>query len=636
MCGILGMIGTRFAGPDPEAVFAAALHTLASRGPDDQGLYHRPAADNGHADVRLGHRRLSIIDLAGGHQPMATPDGRFVIVFNGEIYNFHDLRRQLEARGSAFTSHSDTEVLLHGYAHWGGEPLLRKLDGIFAFAIYDAHEHTLFAARDRFGVKPLFYSDAQADAERGGLIFASTLAPFWKLPGFPRRLNPPALRDFLASQSIFAPHTILRDVKALPPASWLRYDIVRTKLTLGRYWEIPPATDQALAFGDLVERTDAALRESLRRQLVADVPLGAFLSGGIDSSLMVHYMRQAGAEPLRTFSVAFKAGGRYDESPYARQVAEQFHCEHTVFPAAAIGPDDLTAAIASLDQPLADPAYLPTLALSKLTRQFVTVAISGDGGDELFGGYPRFLNDADAAAPAWAMRASSGLIDMRLLPASLRRRTLRGLDRLLWERVRLGPFARTRKDMAALLTPDLASACDIDDTLALWREQLRLHVRPGSSDSLMRADLWTYLADNCLVKTDRASMAHSLEVRVPLLGNPVVDLILPQPASVKLQGPDTRPRLKAVLLELARRHLPREVWDRPKHGFSVPLKDEFAGSWLEVGEDWVSRAARLAPFMNAQAIARRWSDAKCGRGDMRVMYTLLVLLGWMQTHPLDV
>lgn len=648
MCGILGMIGTGFAGRgaalDPDAVFAAALDTLVSRGPDDHGLYRQNASDNGHADVRLGHRRLSIIDLAGGHQPMATPDGRHVIVFNGEIYNFPDLRQQLEAAGASFRSHSDTEVLLHGYAHWGGEDLVARLDGIFAFAVYDTRTHTLFIARDRFGIKPLFYSERPSEGGRPELVFASTLAPFWKLPGLPRRLNPYALRDFLAAQSIFAPDTILRNVHALPPASWLRYDIAQSRLTLGRYWDIPPATDQPMAFDDLVRQTDTALRESVRRQLVADVPLGAFLSGGIDSSLMVHYMRQAGADPLRTFSVAFKAGHRYDESPYAKQVAEQFGCEHTVFPAAGIDADDLTAAIAGLDQPMADPAYLPTLALSKLTRQFVTVAISGDGGDELFGGYPRFLRGADTFPTSMTARVLGRLIDLGLLPAALRRRTLSGMDRLLWERVRLGPFAGTRKDMAALLSPELADACAIDHTLALWRDQLQQTREPGNTDSLMRADLWTYLADNCLVKTDRASMAHRLEVRVPLLGNPIVDLVLPQPASVKLHGRNRdnrrnqeaeQPVLKAVLVELAHRHLPREVWDRPKHGFSVPLKDYFAGPWRTRGDDWVARAPALAPFLNAQAIAHRWSQAKQGRGDMRVMYTLLVLLGWLDTHPLE-
>jgi asparagine synthase (glutamine-hydrolysing) len=624
MCGILGMIGSRFAGPDPDAAFASALETLASRGPDDHGVFHDPPAH-----VHLGHRRLSIIDLACGHQPMTTPDGRFTIVFNGEIYNYRELRKRLEAEGARFATHSDTEVLLLGFATWGGPALLPRLDGIFAFAIYDQRDKVLYAARDRFGIKPLFYSDAG-----GGLIFASTLAPFWKLPDFPRRLHPPALRDYLAAQSIFAPDTILRDVHALPPASWLRYDLApstgRSAIATGRYWDIPQPTRQPADFEQLVEQTDAALARSVHSQLVADVPLGAFLSGGIDSSLMVHYMRQAGADPLRTFSVAFDAGDRYDESPYARQVAEQFACEHTVFPAAAIGADDLTAALAALDQPLADPAYLPTVALSRLTRRHVTVAISGDGGDELFGGYSRFERDITSCPPGAARSLLRRMIALGLLPGPLLSSALTGHDALLWDRVRLGPFPRSRKDMAAVLTPETARDCGIEQTLDAWRTQLDRFPPAGQTDSLMRADLWTYLADNCLVKTDRASMAHSLEVRVPLLGNDVVDLVLPQPASVKLAR-----GLKSVLKELARRHLPRPVWDRPKHGFSVPLKTYFAGPWQSRGDDWVRRAATLAPFLNAPAVHRRWSAAKQGRGDMRVMYTLLVLLGWLETHPMD-
>ena len=371
----------------------AGLDTLAARGPDDAGIL-----DLGEA--LFGHRRLAVIDLAGGPQPMTSADGRLALVFNGEIYNFRELRRELEGRGHAFRTHSDTEVLLHGFREWGRD-LLAQLDGMFAFAVWDREAHRLFAARDRLGVKPLFYSTAS------GLTLASTLAPFFALAGFPRRLDYEALRDYLAFQTPLSPHTFLREVRQLPPAGLLAYDAPTGHLESRRYWEIPPPGRNVPDQETLLAETDAALRESVRRQLVADVPLGAFLSGGIDSSLMVHYMAEAGGQPLKTFSVRF-AEAEFDESPHARAVAERYGTEHHVIEAPAITPERLLTAIRALDQPLADPAYVPTFELSRLTRAHVTVALSGDGGDELFGGYPRFRDQEDDHPDASWRRARCG------------------------------------------------------------------------------------------------------------------------------------------------------------------------------------------------------------------------------------
>lgn len=608
MCGLLTIVGDTWA-----ESFNPALDSITSRGPDECGEWHEH-------DVHLGHRRLSIIDLHAGQQPMHSADGRYVIVYNGEIYNFQEIRDELTSLGQPMRTHCDTEVLLEGYARFGRD-ILNRLDGMFAFVIWDRHEKTLFAARDRFGIKPLFYSIA------GGFAAASTMQPFFALQGFPRKLNYHALREYLAVQSIPSPMTVLRDVCSLPPASWLSWNPSAQKVETGRYWDIPRATETPMSFDELVEAGDAALALSVKRQLISDVPLGAFLSGGIDSSLMVHYMAAASSSPVKTFTVRFDAKKDYDESKYAKAVADRFGCDHHELDARAITGDTLAQSLAGLDQPLADPAYLPLRELCELTRQHVTVAVAGDGGDELFGGYPRYLKGESSYAGSVPLNL---LHRLGLLPPVLLRRALSTTDGLLWDRVKFGPFPGTRKDMAALLTTDAASQSSVDQTMRYWLDLAAKFGSPIEADQLMRADLWTYLSENCLVKSDRGSMAHSLEARVPMLGNPVVDLVLPQPASVKMQG-----GLKAVLVELSKRHLTPDVWDRPKHGFSVPLDTYFTGTWRKQCDDWVHRCAGLAPFLNEKAVHARWSACLNGRGDKRGMYTLLALLGWLDTHQVE-
>ena len=612
MCGILGTIDTRW-----REHIHSALDTLRARGPDDHGVVQAGAAV-------FGHRRLSIIDLVSGHQPMQSGDHRWTLVFNGEIYNFRELRAELQSRGFLFQTQSDTEVLLQGWLAWG-ESLLARLDGIFAFALWDAQTKRLVLARDRVGVKPLFYATLD-----GGLTFASTLAPFFALPGFPRRLNYEALRDYLACQAVQSPHTFLRDVRQLPPASLLSYEAEGARLTLRRYWQ--PSAPQASApeIDDAVRAADAAVRESVRRQMVADVPLGAFLSGGIDSSLMVHYMAEAGVRPLKTFNIRFPQED-FDETPAARAVAGQYATEHTVIDAPAIDAAAFEAAIAALDQPLADPAYVPTNELSRLTRQAVTVAISGDGGDELFAGYPRFAQTEDRFPDSLGRRLLRSGARAGWLPGSLLRRGLAGREMMLYRQVELGPFGNSRKDLARYLNPLALAACHPNDTLQLWRELTLSYGRGMDTAGLMRADLWTYLSEDCLVKTDRASMNHGLEVRVPLLGNPVLDLVLDWPASVHYDAHGG----KALLRALARRYLPETVWNRPKHGFSVPLQHYFNGQWNTACEHYIAACDKLAPFLDAAAVLRLWQAAKQGRASRRLAYTFVVLLIWLERHQLE-
>jgi asparagine synthase (glutamine-hydrolysing) len=607
MCGILGFIGTPW-----RAHAASALAAMRSRGPDEQATL-----DLGEAV--FGHARLSVIDLVGGHQPMRTPDGRYTIVFNGEIYNFAELRRMLEAQGYVFATRSDTEVLLHGYVAWG-EDLLARLDGMFAFALWDESERRLFAARDPLGIKPLMYV-----AEGGGLVFASTLAPFLALPEFPRQMDPAALRDYLAFQTPLAPQTFVRAVRQLPPGHCLRFDAAGSRLEIARYWSIPRPAPTADDRETLVARVDAALKESVRRQLVADVPLGAFLSGGIDSSLMVRYMAEAGARPLKTFNLRFADEG-FDESAHARLVARHFDCEHHELAAPTISGEAFASAIGDLDQPLADPAYVMTHALSRLTRQHVTVAISGDGGDELFCGYPRFLDTEDRHPRRGWQPSLRRLVDAGLAPSGLLRRSLWGQELLQYRRVELGPWPG-RKNLAQYLAPETAKAARIEEALVLWRQLIAELGGRMDTATLMRADLWTYLSENCLVKTDRSSMAHSLEVRVPMLGRPVLDTVLSLPADVHTAG-----GTKSLLLEIARRSLPETVWNRPKHGFSVPLLAYFNGQWREVCDNCVDRCAELAPFLDAAAVQRLWAAAKAGKASRRLAYTFVVLLIWLARH----
>lgn len=609
MCGIFGLINTPWGNSAK-----AALDTLRPRGPDEFELL-----DLGEAI--LGHTRLAVIDLTAGHQPMHSPDERFTLVFNGEIYNFQELRAELETSGYVFKTRSDTEVLLHGFAEWG-ERLVPRLDGMFAFVIWDAHERVLFAARDRMGIKPFFYSTV------AGFAFATTLAPFLNLEGFPRRIDYEALRDYLAFQTPLAPHSFLSAVRQLPPASQLTWEVRSSKLNVRRYWDIPPPTDPVPDCEDLLARVDAAFNDSVQRQLVADVPLGAFLSGGIDSSLMVYYMAQAGAQPLKTFSMRFAEEG-FDETACARAVAERFDTEHHVLDTPGIDGPAFAAAIRDLDQPLADPAYVMTHVLSRFTRAHVTVAVSGDGGDELFGGYHRFLEDEDTFPRRSGQDFLRRLVETGWLPGALLRRTLHGRDRVFYRRVELGPWPVSRKSLKRYLSPDAWLSCVPERTLGLWHDLIRGFGGYMDTASLMRADLWTYLSENCLAKTDRASMAHGLEVRVPMLGNSVLDTVLGLPARAHFD-----PEGKAILRELAQRHLPQIVWNRPKHGFSVPLRELFNGPWREICENTVNHTSEIAPFLDADRVRTLWHSACGGRGSRRLAYTFVVLLLWLDHHRL--
>lgn len=592
-----------------------ALARIAHRGPDAGGEWQE-------RNVLMLHRRLSIIDLKSGQQPMQSSDGRYVIVFNGEIYNFKELRDCLVEQGCRFRTQSDTEVILEGYRCWG-EQVVERLNGMFAFVIWDRLESVAFGARDRLGIKPLCWA-----IRSGALIVSSTLEPFGALQGF-GQINPIAVRDLLTFEYIPAPHSILSGVNKLDPGCKIVWRLGTEEIRTTRYWA-PPLRQEGISAPDEFE-LEEVLAQAVRRQMISDVPIGVFLSGGIDSSLIVALMARHSGKPLRTFSVSF-GDPAIDESSIAVLVARQFGTDHTVLPAEDLGPDMLLDLLGRLDEPFADPAVVPTYGLSRMTRSHVKVALSGDGGDEVFGGYPKyllggqnrgghplqsFLHSALRAFP-WKMRSVSPLYW----------RMLSSRDLVRWSVARYGDFPILGRDLRQVLTPAYHQVAQIDEYFEPWERRAARYGSSLDADLLMRTDLETYLSENCLVKTDRASMLASLEVRVPYLDNVVLDRILPLPASIKID----HSVLKALLLPIARRILPKEVWNRPKQGFSVPFGRRLRGDWRPAVETVLDWGERNLDFFNMRYL-RKLHTTNIGKAGIgRELWIPFVFLAWAMAH----
>jgi asparagine synthase (glutamine-hydrolysing) len=558
----------------------SALDMIAHRGPDASGEFL-------DGEVFLGHRRLSIIDLATGDQPMHSSDGRFVIIFNGEIYNFLELRECLQRDGVSFRTRSDTEVILEGYRRWKAN-VVQRLNGMFAFVIWDREKHRLFAARDRLGIKPLCWA-----LHKGALLISSTLEPFTHLENGFSQLDPVALRDLMAFDYIPSPRSIFKQVHKLDPGSRLEWSLGKGHPKIERYWSPSLANRDARAPDEF--ELESLFERAVERQMVSDVPIGVFLSGGIDSSLTVAMMARHSSKPLRTFSVAFTEG-ELDESGIAAKVARQFGTEHTILQAEDIGAESLLNLLGSLDEPFCDPAFVPTYALSKITKSHVKVALSGDGGDEVFGGYQKYLRpDGLKGAIPLAGSLHRILESIPWRPRGMSHfywRTLSSDDLFRFDWTCYGDFPVFRKDMRQLLAPSLHSVAQIEEFFEPWERRAGRYGDRFDPEVVMRTDLETYLSENCLVKTDRASMLASLEVRVPYLDETILDRILPLTLDKKIANG----QLKALLLPIARRLLPREVWDRPKHGFNVPLSIRMAGSWrpaIEAALDWGAANFRI-------------------------------------------
>lgn len=622
MCGILMAI-------QPEREFwsytalCAATNLLAHRGPDASGNWQEE-------HVFLGHRRLSIIDLETGAQPMSSHDQRYVVTFNGEIYNYRALRAELISAGATFLTKSDTEVLLEAYRHWGVDAL-QHLNGMFAFAIWDRQQKTLFAARDRVGIKPLCWM-----LHQGALLISSTLEPFFTLPDLPRRLDYISLRNLLVFNYIPSPRTILADIQKLPPGHYLTWHPGQAATPkIAPYWQVPAAqVDPHFCRETLLGEVEQLLDQAVESQMVSDVPIGAFLSGGIDSSLLVAMMTRHSTQPVKTFSISFAQRG-YDESSIAQLVATHLGTEHTVLPAEAISGDDVLAIIGKLDEPFADRALLPTVILAGMARQHVTVALSGDGGDELFGGYKKYLTGEDVLQNPWLPWSRPLKYMMDQIPinfpgnSQLYWNTLTPHERIRYQRSCYGNFPIGRKRLQTLLAPATYAQIDAGHFFDHWDEQARPWGDRYTMDLMMRTDIRTYLSENCLFKTDRASMIASLEVRVPYLDERLLDRILSLPATEKIKNG----QLKSLLIPLAQRLLPCEVWDRPKHGFSVPIGSYMAGSWCTMITDVVNWAEANVPLFDYTYLRQRISKNQRDEASNRDLWIPLVTLFWLYGHP---
>ena len=565
MCSIIGIASEFSVGS--QRWLSSAIDTLRHRGPDGTGEWWSP-----DCRVGLGHTRLAVLDLSpAGHQPMHLQGWGLSIVFNGEIYNHGDLRAELSAQGFVFRSHSDTEVLLAAYAAWG-QDCLARLNGMFAFALYDARRQTVFLARDRAGEKPLFYHLAQ-----GTLHFTSELKALLADPSLPRRINPDSLDCYLAMGYVPGERCILQGYNKLPPAHALSFDLQRGTAKVWRYWQVPDLTPEAAAGQvdelGLLDELEALLEDSVRRQLVADVPVGVLLSGGVDSSLITAMAVRASSQ-VKTFTIGFPGHGSLDETEHARLIARHFGTEHTDLVAQPTTADLIPRLARQFDEPMVDSSMIPTFLVSQLVRQHCTVALGGDGGDELFGGYGHY------SRLLW-MQGRLGRIPLPLrkaisfgaekLPVGLKGRNwLQGLGVNLQRSLPLIASyfdTTTRRHLMAQHSGwDLVAE-------AIHRERVPHH--PDLLQRATRMDFANYLAEDILVKIDRASMLNSLEVRAPLLDHRLIEFAFGKvPTHLKATPQDK----KILLKRLTARVLPPEFDRQRKQGFSIPLAE-----WLKAG-----------------------------------------------------
>ncbi len=595
MCGITGAVWTDARLAIEPDVLARMTSVLAHRGPDDAGAYrselrHRP----GYGAVpgaALGLRRLSIIDVAGGHQPLSNEDGSVWIVFNGEIYNHHELHRRLEGAGHRFRTASDTEAIVHLYED-EGLGFLDHLNGMFGLAIWDERYGRLVVARDRLGEKPLYYRH-----EAGRLAFASELKSLLEIPGIERQLDPQALDEYLTYQYVPHPRTILRGFAKLPPGHYGVF--ADDRWTVEPYWHVDFNRQLERPLADCAAELRELMTSAVRMRLESEVPLGAFLSGGVDSSLVVGLMQRLSAAPVKTFSIGF-AESAYDETPYAREVAARLGTEHHEFIVEPRSAEVLSKLVWHYDEPFADSSAVPTYWVSKLSREHVTVALTGDGGDELFAGYLRYQAVRLAAAldrlpplnrlaaARWWERLGRGRP-----PRSMLRRAGRLAEALRYPPGRryLELVSLFNEPARAALYSDafLADLPDADPYAFLASAQRRCRLRDRVTAASL-ADVLTYLPCDLLTKVDVASMATSLECRAPFLDHRVVELAAALPISYKLRGRRTKRILGEAFPEL----LPRQVTRRRKMGFAVPLAEWFRGELGTLARDVLLDPSTLA------------------------------------------
>lgn len=611
MCGIAGKFNFADSAPVSRELIARMNVAQAHRGPDGSGEYF----DRG---VGMAHRRLSILDVEGGRQPMCNEDNTVWIVFNGEIYNFPELRDRLEAKGHKFRTHCDTEAIVHLYEDLG-ENCVGELRGMFAFAIWDSRAEKLFIARDRLGIKPLHYAVLGGKA----LLFGSEIKAILQDEAVPRRVNHDALSEYVSLLYVPDPATMFAGIQKLPPAHTLTCD--RNGVRLRKYWDIRYDVNESLTDEQAAGQLFDLLNGTVKVHLLSDVPLGAFLSGGIDSSTIVGFMQQVITGKLVTSSIGFEEEG-YNELPYAKQMAQRFHSEHHEHVVHADIEHMFPLIVWSFDEPFADSSAIPTYYVSKTAREHVTVALSGDGGDELFAGYQRYeLEQTEnklrhALGPLRFLGAAA-----RLLPDDAKfkgRNTLESITRDPAD-------AYARKHFLYLFTEDakreLMARPETYDYAAKFRELYR-NAPADDDDWLNRAlyvDLKTYLVDDILTKVDRMSMAVSLETRPPLLDHKVVEFVATLPPRFKLNGKER----KYIFKKTASRFVPEEILSRKKQGFRLPIAEWLRKELREMAGDLLlGKTATQRGYFQKPATEKLWNDHQSCRRDNGHQIWLLILL----------
>jgi len=647
VCGITGFL-------DPHGGEAAAWEALVGRmadrmerrGPDDRGIWVDPAAG-----AALGHRRLSIVDVSPeGHQPMVSADGRYVVVFNGEIYNFARIRQELEPLGHRFRGHSDTEVLLASVVQWGVAGALSRFVGMFAFGLWDRKERELTLARDHVGGKPLFYGTSG-----GVMLFGSELKALRAHPAFDRPVSRDALALLLRFDYIEAPWTIHEGIRKLPQGTFLKLRPGDDPLAARpvTYWSASDLVSRGAAKWkspeEALERLDALLRDAVGLQMISDVPLGAFLSGGIDSSLIVAYMQEIAGKPVKTFTIGFREAA-FNEADHARAVAAHLHTDHTE---QVLTADDALALVPRIpemyDEPFADPSQLPTHLVARLARQSVTVVLSGDGGDELFGGYNKY---------PWAKRVWGAV---SWVPGPLRRavaRPLLAVSSTTWDSVlraaspvlphrftygspggRVHKVARILRGVTAQDTflqlmshwDRTAEVVPGSSDLAVWmRDPARWPANAGFMEWMMCADFMSYLPDDGIVKVDRATMAASLEARAPILDHRVAEFAWSLPVGWRIRDGVG----KWPLRELLYRRVPRELVDRPKQGFAVPVGPWLRGPLRGWAEALLDRdRLRREGYLDADRVRAKWEEHASGRRNWEFhLWSVLSFQAWLEAQ----
>ncbi len=642
MCGIAGFVDPTRRSGDTElkALAASMAGALRHRGPDGQGIW--ADAESG---VTLGHARLSIIDLSpAGAQPMASASGRFVLTYNGEIYNAAELRAELERKGHVFRGHSDTEVMVEGFAEWGLSATVERLVGMFAFAVFDRSTRVLTLGRDRLGIKPLYWGRAN-----GRIVFASELKALATLPDWAPEIDRQALSAYLCTGYVPAPSSIYQGIEKLEPGMLLEID--GKGETRGQaYWSLLEIAERGqaapldLSEGDARDRLDALLTEAVTGRMVADVPLGVFLSGGIDSSTVTALMQANSETPVRSFSIGFHEEG-FDEAKYAKQVAAHLGTDHTELYVTA---EQVRAVVPKLpeiyDEPFGDSSQIPTFLLSEMTKQHVSVALSGDGGDELFAGYNRYGQGLRVARM------------LRLLPrpaAVALACSLRAVPPTMWDRLFDMLPRRFRPGLPGDKLQKLADVMSDDATgyyralIAQWAGAWSLvkgasapdqaafseDIRQRFGDELswmQYADSVTYLPDDILTKVDRASMAVSLEARVPLLDHRVVEFAWQLPEHLKMRGGQGKWLLRQVL----HKYVPKALVERPKMGFGVPIDAWLRGPLKDWAADLLDPAAMAkAGLFDPQPIQEKWAEHQSGRRNWQhFLWNVLMFEAWRRAQ----